>query len=165
MKYVVALSAPVCGKPAVAAPISAGVAPAGKNWISPLRSADPSTSDETGAVMPPRSSLLQCVRLTRKPGVFAGVMSIPRLHVSPVCGFSVPLPPVRRSPVTLFSVQVVDPGGQPGIPIADGKLAVENVGAPPCSPWPETPENPDSPVKPTEFEPRLVKAGATKASA
>ena len=33
--------------------------------------------------------------------------------------------------MTLFNEHVADPGGQPGMPIADGKLAVESVGGPP----------------------------------
>jgi hypothetical protein len=34
----------------------------------------------------------------------------------------------------LFNEHVVEPGGQPGIPIAEGKLAVETVGGPPGKP-------------------------------
>ena len=48
-------------------------------------------------------------------------MSRPKLQLLPVCGCRVPLPPVSNSPVTLFNEHVVEPGGQPGIPIADGE--------------------------------------------
>src|SRR5688572_16374416 len=122
MKYEVAASGEVCGRPRVAAPRTSAGTPPGNSCRRLLRSGEPIENAACGAVIAPSYFVFHHVALNRKPGSAAGSISIPTEYVSPSCATRSLLPPARNTPGTLEVLMrhVGVAAVQPGRPIAPG---------------------------------------------